>query len=344
MLYGVNIMNPMASRRQFLGSLGAGIPAILGASDFLRATDETFVETATIADGDLHAVLRDNSNSPKILSGLDSLFHLRDAPDFDAFDPDSKGASAGLNFEHIICGHKNEHNAFTPRRGKFPLSISTDGKSGTLIRNQLDDPWKMSSTMKYTVTAPHYIDLDFRCVPHDRSLFGERGYAVLFFANYMNDVENVGLNFRGIDGPNQPDNWINADAPPGHHDWNQGGTYRSSMATDLSYDADLNFKLNTWSYDYPRFTQPFYYGRAARGMVLMLMFNKIYTEEDEIRFSLFKFKLPRFPRPAWDFQYVIRGIQESKEYGFKARLVWKRFVSQEDCVNEFESWTDRWAK
>ena len=64
---------------------------------------------------------------------------------------------------------------------------------------------------------------------------------------------------------------------------------------------------------FPRFTKPFYFGRAANGMVFMLMFNKIYTEEDEIRFSLFKFKLRRFPRPAWDFQYVIRKMEEEKE-------------------------------
>ena len=132
--------------------------------------------------------------------------------------------------------------------------------------------------------------------------------------------------------------WISANAPKGHPDWNQGGTYRSSTASDLEYDADHNFKLNSWSYDFPRFTKPFYYGRAANGMVFMLMFNKIYTDEDEIRFSLFKFKLRRFPRPAWDFQYVIRKLDEKKEYGFKARLVWKKFVSQKDCLKEYETW------
>ena len=108
----------------------------------------------------------------------------------------------------------------------------------------------------------------------------------------------------------------------------------------MEYDADHNFKLNSWSYPWPRFTKPFYYGRAAKGMVFLLMFNKAHTEEDEIRFSLFKFKLPRFPRPAWDFQYVLRKLERGKEYGFKARLVWKKFVSPEDCLKEYETWTD----
>jgi hypothetical protein len=129
-----------------------------------------------------------------------------------------------------------------------------------------------------------------------------------------------------------------AEAPKGHADWNQGGTYRSALASDLQYDADHNFKLNSWSYDCPRFTRAFYYGRAARGMVLILMFNKMRTEEDEMRFSLFKFKLPRFPMPAWDFQYVIRRIRAGKDYGFKARMVWKKFLSQDDCLKEYQTW------
>jgi hypothetical protein len=154
----------------------------------------------------------------------------------------------------------------------------------------------------------------------------------------MNDVDDVAIHFRGIEEPGQPEKWIAADAPKDHRDWNQGGTYRSAAASDLEYDPDHNFKLNSWSYNYPRFTKPFYFGRAAKGMGFMLMFDKTYTEDDEIRFSLFKFKLPRFPRPAWDFQYVIRNIQSGKEYGFKARLVWKKFVSAEDCLEEYKTW------
>ena len=69
------------------------------------------------------------------------------------------------------------------------------------------------------------------------------------------------------------------------------------------------------------------------------MFNKMHSEEDEIRFSLFKFLVrEKDPRPAWDFQYVIHKVEDTKEYGFKARLVWKKFVSPEDCLKEYETW------
>jgi len=73
-------------------------------------------------------------------------------------------------------------------------------------------------------------------------------------------------------------------------------------------------------------------------MVLILMFNKTSSEDDQTRFSLFKFKVPRHPRPAWDFQYVANKVEKDREYGFKGRLVWKRFVSEQDCLREYEKW------
>jgi hypothetical protein len=318
----------------------AGLAILTLARSFLLFAQEgePVSKTLAITNGDVKVVIRDNGQSPEVLSGLASLYHLKDAPDFSAFDSANSGAGTGLNFEHIISGHKNQNNSFTPRRGKFALTQLPDGKSAQLVRKKEDDPWAMSSTLKYTVPSPHFIDVDFRCTPHDRALFGERGYAILFFANYMNDVEDVALNFRGVEGSDQEETWIRAEAPQGHPDWNQGGTYRSLPAADQACDPDHNFKLNSWSYDYPRFTRPFYYGRAAGGMVFILMFDVMYSAEGEIRFSLFKFKVPRVPRPAWDFQYVLHRIEEGKEYGFRARLVWKKFVSAENCLEEYETW------
>lgn len=296
------------------------------------------VQTLQIQRGDLSVLLRDNALSPGVLSGVDSLFNRKDAPEFDAFDPDGRDSSAGLNFEHIICGHSNAANAFAPRRGRYELHQLADGRSARLVRKAEDDPWALSSTLKYSVSEPNAIDFEFECRAQDQKLFGERGYAVLFFADYMNDVAEVPIHFRGVAGPGEKEQWISAEAQPGHPDYNQGGTYRSLPAQPLAYDASHNFKLNLWSYDYPRFTQPFYYGRAAHDMAFILMFDKMHGAEDEMRFSLFMFKVPRRPRPAWDFQYVIHKVEEGRAYGFKGRLVWKRFISPEDCQEEYRRW------
>jgi hypothetical protein len=98
------------TRRQFLAATATALPALLEPP----ASEDKPVATATVSQGDLTAVFRDNSQSPKVLSGVASLVNQRDAPGFDAFDPDSPGASAGLNFEHVICGHRNANNGFAP--------------------------------------------------------------------------------------------------------------------------------------------------------------------------------------------------------------------------------------
>jgi hypothetical protein len=298
------------------------------------------VESITLTRGDLSAFFRDNSHSPNDLSGVGSLKNLKDAPDFDAFDPETTGASSGLNFEHTTSGHANPNNRFSPRKGKYLLYPRSDGDSVVLIRNREDSPWAVSSSYRYTLMKPHYLDLDFRCQFHDPSLFGARGYALFFFGSYMNDVADVALHFLGVDQKDGKEKWIAGDAPKAHPDWNHGGTYRNLEAQDLQYDADHNFKTNSWSYDYPRFTKPFYYGLSAHNMVFQIMFNKAWSEEDEIRLSLFKFKLPKLPRPAWDFQYVVHKAAEGKEYGFKARVVWKKFVSPDDCLHEYNKWLE----
>lgn len=254
--------------------------------------------TVTLEHGDLRVVFRDNSDSPKVLSGLQSLFHQKAAPNFDAFDPDSQGASAGLNFEHIISGHRGAHNAFTPRQGRYVLGrLSDEASPGVeLVREREDSPWKVSSRLRYSLVAPEAVDFSFQCRTHEPELFGERGTAIFFFANYMNDVVDHALHFRGLASAGAEEAWIRADAPAGHHeDHRGGGTYRHRDAEPVTYDVDHNFKLNSWSYDYPRFTDPFYYGRAANDMVLILMFDRARSPSEEIRFSLFKFKLNRVP-------------------------------------------------
>ena len=116
------------------------------------------VESVRIERGELSVEFRDNSQSPADLSGIDSLFNTTHAADYDAFDPDTGGASAGLNFEHIISGHPNPNNKFTPRHGPYTLHALPDGKSVVLTRRAEDSPWKVASTLTYTVREPYYID------------------------------------------------------------------------------------------------------------------------------------------------------------------------------------------
>lgn len=323
-------------RAALYGSLAVALTAFQALA---VAQEEGETASVQIDRGELSVLFCDNSQSPGVLSGIDQLFNTKHAAGFDAYDPDTPGASAGLNFEHIISGHESENNKFTPRHGRYTLRRLPDGQSVELLRKADDGPWKVASTLRYTVRAPHYIDFTFRCTPEDAALFGPRQYAVFFFANYMNDVAESAIHFRGHAAEDAPETWIAADAPKSHPDWNGGGNYRAIFAADLKYDDDVTFRLNSWTYDWPRIASPFYYGRAARNMTLILMFDRLHTARDQIRFSLYKFKLPKYPRPAWDFQYVINRVETGMEYGFRGRLVWKKFVSAEDCFEEYERWS-----
>ena len=135
------------------------------------------------------------------------------------------------------------NNKFTPRHGKYTLYQQSDGKSVTLVRQAKDSPWRVASELKYKVNEPYYVDFKFQCMPHDASLFGPRGYAVFFVANYMNDVANVSLHFRAYGSSQGPETWISATAPKGHNDWNSGGNYRGLTAEDIECDDDVRFRL-----------------------------------------------------------------------------------------------------
>src|SRR5690606_17641380 len=70
--------------RLSLGWLLCFAASSVGAADELGPA----VETVQIEAGELSVLFRDNSASPGILSGIQSLFNVRQAPGYDAFDPD----------------------------------------------------------------------------------------------------------------------------------------------------------------------------------------------------------------------------------------------------------------
>jgi len=267
--------------------------------------------------GNLSMRFCDNSESPTVLSGLTTLEYTDRDRRESAFD-------SGLNLEHIISGHDHPANRFKPRAGPYRLCRAGDGDSVTLVRLRDDSPWAVSHATRLTPSAPHAVDIEFRCRVHDADRFGLRGYAVFFWANYMRRLDDIAIYFRGIDRAGGAEHWVRAASPDG------GRTYVAADAEPLEFDDDHNNRHNLVSFDYPRFTQPLLYGRCRGGMVLMLMFDRMVSVTDEIRFSHFV--------PAWDFQYVIHRVETGGRYEFRARLIWKPWVSEDDCLEEFATW------
>ena len=155
----------------------------------------------------------------------------------------------------------------------------------------------------------------------------------------MNPLTEIDMHFRGVTGPDEEEKWVSVQAPRTDFLHRHGGVYRSRDAKRLSFDDDHKSPWNVASYQFPRFTRPFYYARADHDMVLIMMFDRMATAVDEIRFAMYRFQVKEETRrPAWDFQYVIRKVEAGRRYGFSGRLVYKKFAGAADCESEYERW------
>jgi hypothetical protein len=78
---------------------------------------------------------------------------------------------------------------------------------------------------------------------------------------------------------------------------------------------------------------------VVKGQVFLLMFDR----QDDIRFS--HSPIGGGGTPAWDFQFIIPNYQVGRKYGFRARIVVKKFTRQEsarkDAIQEYERWSKR---
>ena len=149
------------------------------------------------------------------------------------------------------------------------------------------------------------------------------------------------MHFRGVDAEDSAEHWITAEGAARARRLQRRRDVSSSRRAPLEYDAEHNAKLNLWSYDDPRFTKPFYYGQTMKNMVFMLMFDQAPRRRGRDSFQPVQVQAHKLPRPAWDWQYVIHHVEAGREYGFRARLVWKQYRNADDCLDEYERWRQK---
>lgn len=274
----------------------------------------------SITVGDLTATFAGNEDSPDWLSGVRSLSHR--ARPVSAFDDAKHGQGGGLNFEHLTSGHASAANAFEPRFGTMRLEVLPTGDGVELHRPREASHWAVESWTTYQLVAPHYLDLAFRCLVHEPERFDPQGYALFFFASYMYGAADPAIWF-----PSDGAELAAADVP---------GVYRAREAEPLELALDHDWPLNSGSHDAPRIDAPWYFGELGSGMVWALLFDRLVTESDEVRFALFTFKGPALP--AWDFAYVLRDLEAP--CGFRARAIYKPFAGAGDLAREHEAWRE----
>jgi hypothetical protein len=276
----------------------------------------------TIENGNLKVVFVDNEAFGTVhragYNGIAELYHR--VKDSTIFVPQY----AGFNLEHVFGGDSLAQ-LFEPRL--HPMKLFRKGANEIVLYQEATPISGVESLTTFTVNGPDYIDVQFECILHNDQFF-KHGYAGLFWASYIHKPEDKRIYFLGTEEGQQDIVWIEA------YSEKHGtmSTHRSLKDKNNFYFAkNFNATLASHNSTY-RYTFPFYYGRFGN-MALAFLFES----REIIRFS----QSPTGggqDSPAWDFQYIIPSPRYGKKYSFRARMVYKPFISDQDIKSEYEKW------
>jgi hypothetical protein len=280
----------------------------------------------TFKVGDLTAVVGDNAASGEHRAGYNGVWSLTHKTEpANLFVP----AVAGLNFEHIFDGDKRDADDsrkifFEPRNAPMTFKKLSDAEAE--LHQEPTPTFHLESWTRFTLVEPHYIDFAFRCVPTQHAF--AHGYIGLFWASYINAPEDKSLYFRGAGL------------------WQQLCTQRhNDESTVRPKDDKIELKFSEGLGDalYKnlsplRFDEPFFYG-FFRNHILILMFDRT----ESVRFTHSPSgggvnKEQQTTNPAWDFQFLVPRYEVKKEYGFRARAVYRERCSRAEVLREYETW------
>src|SRR5262249_50448388 len=148
----------------------------------------------TFRAGDLTAIIGDNAASGSHRAGYNGVWSLTHATETtNLFVP----AVAGLNFEHIFDGDKEDKDKsrkifFEPRNA--PMTFRKISAVEAELHQPPTPTFHLESWTRFTVVAPHHLDMFFRCRP-TQHVFAN-GYIGLFWASYINAPEDRSIYFR----------------------------------------------------------------------------------------------------------------------------------------------------
>ena len=221
-------------------------------------------------------------------------------------------------------------------RGKSPTLEVIDDRT-TVLARAADESYPVDVRAEYTVNAPYYVDhtltfVDEQDLRRDGCDFRETSWCC-----YMNCPDDPRLHF--LSGGQwhryiSPSHGVASNIAPGYipehgiEDWPVKSDWRKQRLNDRPFHWDrCDF----------RFDEPFYYGRLAN-MVMILVFDtprwlRFFCSPSGGGTSL----IPDQACPAWDFEWVIpqSDYEVGKEYSFRVRLIYKRFISDDDVLEEY---------
>ena len=284
---------------------------------------------ATFNTGEIIAVIGDNAAQDSHRAGYNGVWDFRHRTSTrNLFVP----AYAGLNLEHIFNGETEFADGdtfFEPRR--TPMTFTKLNEQQAVLHQPATPNFHVESTTRFTLRAPWYLDLDFRCTPHQH--VHERGWFGCFWASYINGPADKSLYFPG--------GWRDGESM-----WMQLCTQaHDDESTVLAHSDD--FKL-TWqegsrdalfkNFSRMRYAKPMYYG-IIEDLVYILMFKpgtgiRLTHSPSGGGFN----KAFNTTNPAWDWQFIVPDYDVMKEYRYQARAVLRPRCSRAEILAEYEKW------
>jgi hypothetical protein len=275
---------------------------------------------ATFQAGDLTAVIGDNEAYPGHRAGYNGVHRLTHRT-----NPHSPFTVAGLNFEHIFDGDQDLRGdtkvLFEPRHAPMTLTKLSDSEAEL---HQAETPtFHLESWTRFKLVPPHSIDLSFRCMPRQHSF--RYGYIGLFWATYIDAPENKSIYFLDDKG------WVQL-CTQAHNDQSTvlpvGGTNELQFTQHTRQMLYNNFSLL-------HFREPFYYGLFGTHQYIV-MFDR--TEGIRFAHSPSGGGPPSATEVAWDWQFIIPRYDVLREYGYRARVVYRERCSRDEVLKEFRTW------
>jgi hypothetical protein len=240
---------------------------------------------------------------------------------------------AGLNLEHIFSGDAESFgwNIFEPRRA--PMRLARRSPTRVELGQESTEHWPLRSRLTYEVEGDA-INFTY-CGTPLADAWKKHGYIGIFFASYINQPEDMSLQFigrarAGRGGTNA--HWIKH-LPPKH------GVAANHRPAGSAWDPPLGNRytiplvqgISDFEYVYP-----FYFGRSGEN-VFVMMFERP-RDGSELRFA----QSPSgggAGNPAWDFVYFQRGYAVNREFCFRARAVFRKFKGAEEVIHLYEQWS-----
>lgn len=280
----------------------------------------------TFKAGDLTAIIGDNTAAGEHRAGYNGLWSLtHKTENRNLFVP----TVAGLNFEHIFDGDKNDADNsgkifFEPRHAPMTFKKLSD------VEAELHQPptptFHVESWTRFKLVAPHHIDFSFRFVPTQHAFAHD--YIGLFWASYINAPEDKSIYFRGAGLWQQLCSQRHNDESTVRHKNDM-----FEVKVSRGYRDSLFQNFSPYRYD-----DPFYYG-LFRKHIAIFMFDR--TEGIRLTHSPSGGginKEAQTTNPAWDFQFIQPRYEVKKEYGFRVRLVYRERCGREEVAREFDNW------